>query len=165
MWGIDFIVPFPVSHEYVYILPTVDYVSKGVEAVACRTNDNKVVKKFLKENILSRFGMPRAIISDNSTHFCNRSIEVLMRKYTITHKLSTLYHHQTSGQVEVSNSQIKQILEKTINQNRKDLLTLCGPTKQPTRLYGKCLHIGWHTERRVTFQLNLSIRLYGRYNV
>jgi len=43
-----------------------------------------------------------------------------MRKYAITHKLSTLYHPQMSGQVKVSNRKIKQILEKTVNLNRKD---------------------------------------------
>ena len=43
-----------------------------------------------------------------------------MRKYSITHKLSTPYYPQTSDQLEVSNRQIKQILEKTVNPNRKD---------------------------------------------
>ena len=59
----------------------------------------------MKENIFSRFGTPRAIISDNDTHFYNRSFEALMRKYAITHKLFIPYHPQTSGQVEVSNRQ------------------------------------------------------------
>jgi len=84
-------------------------MSKWVETVASRTND-KVIVKFLKENIFSRFGplgAPRAIISDNGTRFCSRSFEALMKKYSITHKLSTPYHPQTSGQVEVSNKQIK----------------------------------------------------------
>ena len=85
-----------------------------------KTNDNKVVVKFLKENIFSRFGTPRVIISDNGSHFCNRVFEALMRKYSINHKLSTPYHPQTNGQVEVTNRQIKLILEKTVGQNRKD---------------------------------------------
>ncbi|GKU89562.1 hypothetical protein SLEP1_g3688 [Rubroshorea leprosula] len=53
-WGIDFMGPFPSSFGYLYILLAVDYVSKWVEAIPCRTNDNKVVVKFLKENVLSR---------------------------------------------------------------------------------------------------------------
>ena len=68
-----------------------DYVSKWVEAISSKTNDNKVVIKFLKVNIFSRFGTPNAIISDNGTRFCNRSFEALMQKYAITHKLSTPY--------------------------------------------------------------------------
>ena len=76
--------------------------------------------KFLKENILSRFGIPRAMISDGGTHFCNKPFESLMKKYGITHKVATPYHPQTSGQVELANREIKQILEKTVQPNRKD---------------------------------------------
>ena len=119
-WGIDFMGPFPSSFGYLYILLAVDYVSKWVEAIPCRTNDHKTVLRFLKENILSRFGTPRAIISDGGTHFCNRPFEALMKRYGITHKVSTPYHPQTSGQAEVSNREIKHILEKTVNPDRKD---------------------------------------------
>lgn len=76
--------------------------------------------KFLRENILSRFGIPRAIISDGGKHFCNKSFESLMKKYGITYKIATPYHPQTNGQVELANREIKQILEKTVNPNRKD---------------------------------------------
>ncbi|KAL6315875.1 hypothetical protein AAG906_012211 [Vitis piasezkii] len=44
----------------------IDYVSKWVEAIPCKHNDHKVVLKFLKENIFSRFGVPKAIISDGA---------------------------------------------------------------------------------------------------
>ncbi|XP_042479737.1 uncharacterized protein LOC122060691, partial [Macadamia integrifolia] len=120
VWGIDFMGPFPNSFGNLYILLPVDYVSKWIEAIPCKSNDHKVVVQFLKENIFSRFGAPRAIISDRGTHFCNRPFEALMKRYGVTHKLSTPYHPQTSGQVEVSNRQIKQILEKTVNPNCKD---------------------------------------------
>ena len=76
---------FPTSFGYQYILVGVDYVSKWVEAISCKTNDHKIVLKFLKENILSRFGVPRAIISDGGLHFCNKHFENLMKKYEITH--------------------------------------------------------------------------------
>ncbi|XP_058774400.1 uncharacterized protein LOC131648682 [Vicia villosa] len=64
LWGIDFMGPFPPSFGKNYILVAVDYVSKWVEAVALPTNDAKVVVTFLKHNIFSRFGVPRALISD-----------------------------------------------------------------------------------------------------
>ncbi|XP_024042762.1 uncharacterized protein LOC112099576 [Citrus clementina] len=119
-WGIDFMGPFPSSFGFVYILVAVDYVSKWIEAISCRNNDSKTVIKFLRENILSRFGIPRAIISDGGKHFCNKSFESLIKKYGITHKIATPYHPQTNGQVELANREIKQILEKTVNPNRKD---------------------------------------------
>ncbi|RVW32418.1 hypothetical protein CK203_109275 [Vitis vinifera] len=64
VWGIDFMGPFPMSFGNSYILVGVDYVSKWVEAIPCKHNDHRVVLKFLKENIFSRFGVPKAIISD-----------------------------------------------------------------------------------------------------
>ncbi|XP_068344140.1 uncharacterized protein [Pyrus communis] len=63
---------------------------------------------------------PRAIISDGGSHFCNRTFEALLRKYNVTHKVSTPYNLQTSGQAEVSNREVKQILEKTMSPSRKD---------------------------------------------
>ncbi|RVW18656.1 Retrovirus-related Pol polyprotein from transposon 17.6 [Vitis vinifera] len=59
VWGIDFMGPFSMSFGHSYILVGVDYVSKWVEAIPCRTNDHKVVLKFLKENIFLRFGVPK----------------------------------------------------------------------------------------------------------
>ena len=71
-----------------YILVDKDYVSKWVKAIPSKTNDNKVVIKFLKENIFSCFGTPRAIISDNSTHFCNRFFKALIESMPL-HTLSS----------------------------------------------------------------------------
>ncbi|CAN6695193.1 unnamed protein product [Malus baccata var. baccata] len=92
VWGIDFMGPFPSSYGFTYILLAVDYVSKWVEAKATRTNDSKVVADFIRTNIFA----------------------------SVTHKVSTPYHPQTNGQAEVSNREIKQILEKTVGPTRKD---------------------------------------------
>nr|GFA53433.1 hypothetical protein [Tanacetum cinerariifolium] len=117
VWGIDFMRPFPSSKGNKYILVAVDYLSKWVEAKALPTNDARVVVKFLK-SLFSRFGTPKAIISDRGTHFFNDQLLRVMAKYGVTHRLSTAYHPQTSGQVEVTNRGLKRILERTVRENR-----------------------------------------------
>jgi hypothetical protein len=84
--------PFPPSFGFLYILVVVDYVWKWIEAIPSRNDDHKTVIKFLKENILSQFGILRAMISDGGTHFCNKSFESLMKKYGITHKVVNPYN-------------------------------------------------------------------------
>ncbi|KAL6338009.1 hypothetical protein AAG906_007824 [Vitis piasezkii] len=83
VWGIDFMGPFPMSFGNSYILVGVDYVSKWVEAIPCKHNDHRVVLKFLKENIFSRFGVPKAIISDG-VELANREIKNILMKVVIT---------------------------------------------------------------------------------
>nr|GEX13437.1 reverse transcriptase domain-containing protein [Tanacetum cinerariifolium] len=95
----------------------IDYLSKWVEAKALPTNDARVVVKFLK-SLFSRFRIPKAIISDRGTHFCNDQFARVMSKYGVTHRLSTAYHPQTSGQVEVTNRRLKRILERMVGENR-----------------------------------------------
>ncbi|GJS34121.1 reverse transcriptase domain-containing protein [Tanacetum coccineum] len=114
---IDFMGPFSSSRGNKYILVAVDYLLKWFEAKALPTNDARVVCKFLK-SLFARFGSPRAIISDRETHFCNDQFAKVMLKYGFTHRLSTAYHPQTSGQVEVSNRGLKRILKRTVGENR-----------------------------------------------
>ena len=112
--------PFPSSLGYLYILVGIDYVSKWVEVVPFLAVDHRMVLKFLKENIFSRFGVPKAIISDGGLHLCNKPFESLLTKYGVKHKVATPYHPQTSGQVELANKEIKTILMKVVNSNRND---------------------------------------------
>nr|GEW03903.1 hypothetical protein [Tanacetum cinerariifolium] len=74
-----------------------------------------------KSSMLVSFGrrfnaMP--MTCDRGTHFCNDQFTKVMLKYGVTHRLSTTYHPQTSGQVEISNRSLKSILERTIGENR-----------------------------------------------
>ncbi|GJU62380.1 reverse transcriptase domain-containing protein [Tanacetum coccineum] len=98
------------------IYSTVDYLSKWVEAKALPILTPDVVLQKLK-SLFARFGAPRAIISDRGTHFFNDQFAKVILKYGVTHRLSTAYHPQTSGQVEVSNRVLKRILERTIGEN------------------------------------------------
>ncbi|RDX67970.1 hypothetical protein CR513_53098, partial [Mucuna pruriens] len=120
VWGIDFMGPFLVSNEYSYILLAVDYVSRWGEVIATRTNDTKVVVDFLKSNIFCRFGVLKALISDQGSLFCNRAMASLLQKYRVVHIIATAYHPQTNGKAEVFNKEIKKTLQKMTNPSRKD---------------------------------------------
>ncbi|KAK6119639.1 hypothetical protein DH2020_046616 [Rehmannia glutinosa] len=90
--------------EICTFLLTVDYVSKWIEAIATPTN----------KHIFTRFGTPRAIVSDEGTHFYNKLFNNLLSKYGVRHKIALSYHPQYNGQAEISNREVKQILEKTL---------------------------------------------------
>ncbi|XP_016164606.1 uncharacterized protein LOC107607140 [Arachis ipaensis] len=98
----------------------VDYMSKWVEAITLPTNDTRVVMKFLQKYIFSRFSVPRTLISDGGSHFCNKQLDSILHCYGIRHRVVTLYHPQTNGQAKVSNMEHKIILERTVGTSRKD---------------------------------------------
>jgi hypothetical protein len=121
VWGLDYIGPLPSSKGYKYILVAVDYVSKWVEAIPTVHADSKSVCKLFKQTIFPRFGVPRVVISDGGLHFNNKQFEKLLAKYGVhNHRVTTPYHPQANGQVELSNREIKQILEKVVSKTRTD---------------------------------------------
>nr|GEW06219.1 reverse transcriptase domain-containing protein [Tanacetum cinerariifolium] len=177
VWGIDFMGPFPNSKGKIYILVAVDYLSKWVEAKALPINDARVVVKFLK-SLFSWFGTPKAIISDRGTHYRNDQFAKVMSKYGVTHRLSTAYHPQTSGQVEVTNRGLKRILERTVGENHDswtnkldDALWAfrtafktpisCTPYKL---VYGKSCHLPLEIEHKAYWALkhaNFDLKTVG----
>ena len=78
--------------------------------------------KLFKSIIFPRFGVPRIIISDGGKHFINKILAKLLLQYGVQHRVATPYHPQTSGHVEVSNMQIKEILEKTVGISKKGVV-------------------------------------------
>ena len=90
------------------------------KAIPTHTNDANVVVKCLRSHIFTRFGTPRALITDGGTHFCNKLVDKVLQKYSMRHRSSLAYHPQANGQAEVSNQEIKSIMEKTLNSSRKD---------------------------------------------
>ena len=112
--------PFLSSFGNIYILLAVDYVSKWVEATTCPRNDAITVVGFIQRNILSRFGAPRTINSNEGSHFSNKVFAKLMSRYGIKHMMGLAYHPQSNGQAEIFSREIKKILEKTVNASRKD---------------------------------------------
>ena len=92
VWEIDFMGPFPSSFGNLYILLAMDYVSKWVEAIACPINDSSIVVRFIQRNILSIFGAPRTIISDEGSNFANKVFAKLMSRYGIRQVMGLTYH-------------------------------------------------------------------------
>ncbi|RDY13879.1 Gag-Pol polyprotein, partial [Mucuna pruriens] len=118
----------PILFYEIFDVWVVDYVSRWVEAIATKTNYAKVVVDFMKSNIFCRFGVPKALISDQGSHFCNRGMASLLHKYGVVHRVATAYHPQTNGQVEDFNREIKKTLQKMTNPSRKDWSRLLEDT-------------------------------------
>ena len=180
LWGIDFIGPFPPSNGKEYILVAVDYVFKWVEAIPTRTNDHWEVLQFVRRCILSRYGCPKAIISDGSSRFNNAHFRALLKKYGVHHRITTLCHPKAYGQVEVSNKEVKSILKKIIRPDGKDwahklpnaLWAYRRAYKTPIRMspirliFAKACHLSIELEHWAYWaikKLNLSLDEAGKH--
>ncbi|GKD57662.1 reverse transcriptase domain-containing protein [Tanacetum coccineum] len=137
-----------------------------VKAQALPTNDARVVVKFLK-GLFAIFGVPKALISDRGTHFCNSQLEKALLKYGVTYRISMAYHPQTNRQTEVTNRAIKRIFERSVGFNPKDwskklndaLWAFRTTYKTPTgytpfrMVYGKACHLLVEIEHKAYWAL------------
>ncbi|RDX87947.1 hypothetical protein CR513_30517, partial [Mucuna pruriens] len=71
-------------------------------------NGNKPKERMPRQPM---FGVPKALISDQGNHFCNRAMATLLEKYGVVHRVATAYHPQTNGQAK---------LQKMVNPSRND---------------------------------------------
>ncbi|GJV59878.1 reverse transcriptase domain-containing protein [Tanacetum coccineum] len=166
IWGMDFIGPFPKSYTFEYILVAIDYMSKWAEAEALPTNDARVVINFLKK-LFSRFGIPKALISDRGTHFCNKQMEKVLKQYGVHHRFAIAYHLQISEQVKNTNRALKRILKKTVKDNPSVWSRKLDDafSERHTKHQLALNRTGCCTEKHVTCRLKLNIMLIGPLGV
>jgi len=115
VWGIDFMGPFQKSHDSEYILIAIYYVSKWVKVLPYRATDTRLARNMFHEVIFPHFGTPQMVIRDGGSHFIDKTFRAFLKELGAKHNIAAPYHPQISGQVETSNKQIKNILQKTVN--------------------------------------------------
>ena len=122
-WAIDFIGPFPIPTKRTgprYIITVVEYVTKWVEEEPIDTCSSEIAAKFIYKNIITRFGCPITLISDQGSHFINKTIKALTYQFKIDHRRSTTYHPQLNGAIEAFNKTLTRGLTKICNTNKDD---------------------------------------------
>ena len=101
------------------------------------------------------FGVPRYLMTDGGSHFIHGAFHKTRAKYDVNHRIASPYHPQSSGQVELSNRELKLILQKTVNRSRKNwskkLDDALGLIELHIKILSVCLHIKWFMEKHVTY--------------
>ena len=95
-----------------YILIAIEYVNKGIEAIATKIDDVEAIAKFKYENIIIHFGCPKKLVSDTNTHFINSFIKNLIDKCFIKHFKSSLCYPRANGQLKILIRYYKKLLLK-----------------------------------------------------
>ncbi|XP_027927575.1 uncharacterized protein LOC114184465 [Vigna unguiculata] len=116
MWGIDVIgaIEPKASNGHRFILVAIDYFTKWVEAASYANVTRKVVVKFIKKELICRYGLPNKIITDNATNLNNQMMRELCEEFKIQHHNSSPYRPKMNGAIEAANKNIKKILQKMV---------------------------------------------------
>ena len=107
------------SNGYSWILTTTDYFTKWVEVIPTKKETNAVVMDFLEDNIITRFGVPARIITDNGPCFVSSKMSSFCFKYGIVLSHSSNYYPQGNGLAESSNKNLLTIIKKIVGDNKK----------------------------------------------
>lgn len=120
-WGIYFMTCNPTSTRgHGYIMVIVDYFTKWVEAMPTLNNSGKMAAIFFFNHVVSRFGVPQAIVTNHGSHFCNHMMVELTAKLGLSHDSSTPYYPQANEQVEAINKVLKRMLQRMIGAHKRD---------------------------------------------
>ena len=115
-WGLDIVDPFPkAAGNKRYLLVDTDYFTKWVEAEPLANIRDADAKGFVWRNIVTRFGVPRVLISDKGLQFDSKAFRRYCCELGITNKYSTPAYPQGNGQVEASNKVIVNGLKKRLD--------------------------------------------------
>uniref|UniRef100_A0A804J640 Uncharacterized protein n=1 Tax=Musa acuminata subsp. malaccensis TaxID=214687 RepID=A0A804J640_MUSAM len=118
-WGLDLLGPFPpTSGQRKYIIVGVDYFTKWVEAEPLATITERQMEKFMWKNLVTRFGLPKAIITDNGPQFAGRGFREFCAGHGIQLRFNSVAHPQTNGLAEATNRSILDGLKRRVSAAR-----------------------------------------------
>ena len=111
-WGLDILGPLPIGRgQCKFIVVAVDYFTKWAEAETLATIIEQKVRNFVWRSIVSRFGIPRALVSDNGKQFDNPKFRDFYAELGIRNYYSSPAHPQSNGQAEVTIRTLKAALK------------------------------------------------------
>ena len=115
-WGLDIVGPFPKAvGNKKYLLVGTDYFTKWVKAKPLANIKDVDAKRFIWKNIVTRFGVPHVLISDNCLQFDSKMFRRYCGELGITNRYSTPAYPQGNGQAEAVNKVIVNRLKKRLD--------------------------------------------------
>eukprot|EP00253_Pinus_taeda_P032415 PITA_32415 len=108
------------SRGHGYIIITMDHFTKWAEAMPTYSVDGKTISRFLFNHVISRFGVPQAIVIDHGSHFRDYMMAQLTSTLGLRHDGSPPYYPQANDQVEVVNKVLVTMLQRTIGMHKSN---------------------------------------------